>query len=272
MLVPLILILSNGLAVWAGLYAGLIWIPVVFFLSFAGLSLLATAVVWALTLPIDRDTPRQEDSPFYRKLAMVSIQALIQLLQVRIYMKGTEKLPREGRFLLVCNHNFAADPGILLHALPDCQLAFISKKENRDLFIVGRIMHAMLCQTIDRENDRAALKTILECIRLIKEDKASIAVFPEGATNSDNDLHPFRPGVFRIAQKTKVPIVVCTLRGTRDILKNGLRLKPTDVHLHLLRVIGPEEYEGMKTTEISDLVWSIMSDDLGPESVLPGNE
>lgn len=273
MLVPLILILSNGLAVWAGLNFGLLWIPVVFFLSFAGLVLLTTGVVWALTLPIDRDTPRQEDSPFYRRLAMICIRALIQLLQVRIYIKGTEKCPREGRFLLVCNHNFAADPGILLHAFEDVlerpQLAFISKKENRDLFLVGRLMHAMLCQTIDRDNDRTALKTILECIRLIKEDKTSIAVFPEGATNSDNYLHPFRPGVFRIAQKTKVPIVVCTLQGTRDILKNGLRLRSTDVFLHLVRVIGPEDYEGMKTTELSDLIWGIMKEDLGPECIPP---
>lgn len=251
-----------------GWFAGLDWLwmlPLTLLGSFAALILLATAFLWAACQFIDTDKTREEDSPFYRKLAAVYIEALIQLLQVRVHTEGLEKTPKEGRFLLVCNHIFVADPGILLHYFKGSQLAFISKKENRSLFVVGKIMHAMLCQCLDRENDRAALKTILECIRIIKEDRASIGVFPEGATNSDNHLYPFRAGVFKIAQKCKVPIVVCTLEGTRDIIRNGLRLKHTDVKLHLVDVIQPEEFGGLKTTEISDRVWQMMKNDLGEE-------
>ena len=268
MLVNIILILSAVLCVLIPDFSGYSWlwtVPLTFVCSFAALALLATFFLWLACRFIDTEKPRNEDSPFYRSLAAVYIQALIQLLQVRVSAEGLEKTPKEGRFLLVCNHIFVADPGILLHYFKDSQLAFISKKENRSLFVVGRIMHAMLCQCLDRENDRAALKTILECIRILREDKASIAVFPEGATNSDNHLHPFRPGVFKIAQKTKVPIVVCTLQGTRDIIRNGLRLKKTQVRLHLVEVIRPEEYEGLKTTEISDRVWELMRDDLDGE-------
>lgn len=259
---------SAGIAYFSGGFAGYGWLWILP-LSFAGLFLLLAAatvgIVWALCQRIDLDKPAEQDSPFYRKLASLCIEALIQLLRVRVHATGLEKIPTEGRFMLVCNHIFAADPGILLHALPGSQLAFISKQENQNLFVVGRIMHAMLCQCIDRNNDRSALKTILECIRIIKADQASIAVFPEGATNSDNRLHPFRPGVFKIAQKCNVPIVVCTLQGTREILKNGLRLRPTDVRLNLVTVIPPEEFEGLKTTEISDRVFAIMESDLDEE-------
>lgn len=249
-----------------GLSVSLFWmVPLCFAGSFLVLALISVAFLWGACQLIDTDKPRSEDSPFYRKLAAVYIEALIQLLQVRIHSEGLEKCPKEGRFLLVCNHIFIADPGILLHCFPDSQLAFISKKENRSLFVVGRIMHAMLCQCIDRENDRAALKTILECIRIVKEDKASIGVFPEGATHSDNHLYPFRPGVFKIAEKCKIPIVVCTLQGTRDIIKNGLKLKGTDVRLHLIDVIQPEEFAGMKTVELSDRVYEMMKNDLDEE-------
>lgn len=272
MLVKIIALLSCLAAVLVcalcGGFASLGWLwmlPLTLAGSFVILTLTATFLLWALCQPIDTGTPREEDSPFYRKLAAVYIEALIQLLQVRVHTEGLEKTPGEGRFLLVCNHIFIADPGILLHCFKDSQLAFISKKENRDLFVVGKIMHAMLCQCIDRENDRAALKTILECIRIIREDRASVAVFPEGATNSDNHLYPFRPGVFKIAQKCKIPIVVCTLQGTRNIIRNGLRLKHTDVQLRLIDVIPPEEFEGLKTTEISDRVWQMMKDNLSDE-------
>lgn len=268
-LIALLSILAAALVcAFCGGFASLSWLwmlPLTFAGSFLLLILLYTLILWALCQRIDTDQPRQEDSPFYRRLAMITIQALIQLLQVKITAEGLEKTPKDGRFLLVCNHIFVADPGILLHCFPDSQLAFISKKENRSLFVVGRIMHAMLCQCLDRENDRAALKTILECIRIVKEDRASIAVFPEGATHSDNHLYPFRPGAFKIAQKCKVPIVVCTLEGTRDILKNGLRLKKSQVRLHLVDVIAPEDFEGLKTTDISERVWEMMRADLSEE-------
>ena len=136
------------------------------------------------------------------------------------------------------------------------------------MFVVGKLMHKMLCQRINRENDREALKTILSCIRIIKEDKASIAVFPEGGIKGGNVLHPFRHGVFKIALRTQVPVVVCTLWGTQDVFHNGLRLKPTDVQFHVLGVVEPETYKDMTTVELGHLVHDMMAKDLGPERVL----
>jgi 1-acyl-sn-glycerol-3-phosphate acyltransferase len=265
MLVDIVLILSVAACVLIPAMFGLNWLwagPLTFVCCFAGLGLLSVGFLWLACQCIDTEKPRKEDSPFYRWLAGVYVAALIRLLRVRITAEGLEKTPREGRFLLVCNHISVADPGIVLHCFKKSQLAFISKKENRSLFVVGKIMHAMLCQCIDRENDRAALKTILECIRIVKEDQASIAVFPEGGTNHDNRLHAFRPGVFKIAEKCQIPIVVCTIQGTRDIFRNFLRLKATPVRLRLVSVMEPEEFSGLKTTEISRKVWELMRDNL----------
>ena len=101
-----------------------------------------------------------------------------------------------GRFLLVCNHLHEIDPAVLLRAFPKSQLAFISKREVSNMFLVGKFLHKMLGQPINRENDREALKTILNCIRLLDEDKASVAVFPEGGIRGGHVLHPLRHGVF----------------------------------------------------------------------------
>ena len=152
------------------------------------------------------------------------------------------------------------------------QLAFISKRENSSMFLVGKLMHKILCQLINRENDREALKTILRCVDILKNDQASVAVFPEGYTSMDEKLHPFRAGVFKIALRAKVPVVVCTLQNTQKIFHNALRLRPTDVHLHLLEVIPVEEVERLTAVELSHRVHKLMADDLGPENVLQSEE
>ena len=239
----------------------------VFVGSWLGLAALAFLFLVVVSKAVDQNKEQEEDDPFYRRVAGLYIEVLIQALQARIKTSGLEKTPKDTRFLLVCNHQFVADPAILLHYFKDSQLAFISKKENRDMFAVGPIMHKMLCQCLDREDDRQALQVILKCIRIIKDNKASIAVFPEGSTNHDEYLHPFRPGVFKIAQKAQVPIVVCTVRNTRPIVHNGLRLKHTDVELKLLEVIPAESLKGRTAVDISEQVYKIMADDLGPEMI-----
>lgn len=228
--------------------------------------------VWLMCARVKMEELPEEDSPFYRTLANLVIEAIMTLVQARVHTRGLEKTPKEGRFLLVCNHINDMDPVTLLRYFRKSQLAFISKRENDEKFLVGPLMRKILCQPINRENDREALKTILNCIRLIKEDKVSIAVFPEGYTSMDGLLHPFRSGVFKIALKTGVPVVVCTLQNTQYIFKNAKKLKPTYVHLHLLGVINPEDYQGMTAVELGNRVHSMMAEDLGPDLVLPEKE
>ncbi|MBQ9166160.1 MAG: 1-acyl-sn-glycerol-3-phosphate acyltransferase [Oscillospiraceae bacterium] len=231
--------------------------------SFIVFWLLAALILWLICLPVDQTKPQTEDSPLYRKLAAVYISGLIRLLRIRIHTKGLEQIPTDGRFFLVSNHLFIADPAFLLHVFPRSQLSFVTKKENQKLPFVGPIMHKILCQPIDRNNDRASLKGILNCIKIIQEDKASVAIFPEGGTSKDGKLHHFRAGAFKIAQRTKVPVVVCTLQNTRPIFHNALRFRPTDVELHLVKVIQPEEYAGMNTVQMTDMAYEIMLEDLG---------
>ena len=253
----------------SGGFASLAWLwllPVGFLGSYLGLFLVAFLFFWISSSIIDIEKGSSE-SPFYRRVAMIYIQAALTILGMRIHTKGLEKVPAQGRFLLVCNHQQMADPGVILACLKKSQMAFISKQENMTMPVIGKFMHKIMCQLMDRENDREALKTILKCIELIKEDKVSIAVFPEGYIKPDRKLHHFRHGVFKIAQKTQVPIVVCTLQNAQYVFKNGLRLKPTHVHLHLVDVIQPEEYAGLSTVELSTRVYEMMARDLGPENV-----
>ena len=242
-------------------------LPAGFAGSFLVLLLLAFLFLLYLCKRVDQNVEQEKDDPLYRKVTNLYIQSLIPVLRVHVKLKGGEKLPAEGRFMLVCNHTSITDPIMLIYAMPKSQLAFISKKENSDMFIIGPMMHKLQCQLINRENDKEALKTILRCIQILKEDKASIGVFPEGGINDDLKFHHFRPGVFKIAQKTKVPIVVCTLKGTKDVLPNLTKLKRSDVLVSVLTVIPPEEFEDVTTVDLANRIHKIMADDLGPDEV-----
>ena len=236
--------------------------PLLFAGLWLGLVLLAFLFLVLWCLPISLDQPVEADSKADRRVLYLYEELALTLLQVKIHTTGLEKLPQEGRFLLVCNHLSLLDPLILHIYTKKSQLAFISKRENDRLFIVNKLMHKTLCQPINRENDREALKTILKCVDILEQDKASIAVFPEGYTSRTGHLQPFRNGVFKIAQRAKVPIVVCTLRGTAPIFRNAAHLRRTHVYLDLLEVLPASQLKG-PTKDIGDHVFATMAQNLG---------
>ena len=256
-----------GVLVWA--ITGTLWLlPVTALGCFLVLAALGFAFLLILCKRVDQNVPQEDDDPLYRKVTNLYIRSVLPVLRIHVSKQGVEKMPRDGRFMLVCNHCSLFDPIGLLCCLPEFQLAFVSKKENADMFVIGPMMHKLLCQLINRENDREALKTILRCIQIIKEDKASIAVFPEGGILSeDGKLHHFRPGVFKIAQKANVPIVICTLKNTLNVIPNLLRWKRSDVQMTVLEVIPPEEIKGVTTVDIAERCYNVMAADLGPDLI-----
>lgn len=265
------LLTAVGICAGTGAFYTLSWLwvlPVSFAGAFLGLLLLLFLLMLIMAAAVDMEKPQEKDSAFYRTVVMGMIHLVVPLLRVRIVEKGMEQAPKEGRFLLVCNHLHEIDPVVLLRAFPKSRLAFVSKREVDHMFLVGKFLHKMLGQPINRENDREALRTILNCIQILDDNKASVAVFPEGYVSSDKLLHPLRNGVFKIAQRAKVPVVVCTLRDTHKVLKNALKLKPSTVEMRLVGVLGVDQITGKTAVQIGDMVYKMMADDLGPELVL----
>lgn len=259
-----------GLCLFADAFSGLAWLwmlPAGFAGCYILLILLLCILILIMTACVDMDKSQEKDNAFYRAVVHGIISVAVPLLRIRIHNQGFENKP-EGKCLVVCNHLNDLDPAFIFNALPEKKLAFISKREVDDMFVIGKFLHKLRGQPINRENDREALKTILNCIRIIKENDASVAVFPEGYVSMDKKLHPLRHGVFKIAQRAGVPIVVCTLRNTHHIFSNVKRLKPTDVYLHMVGVIPAEELKGVTAVEIGERVYNMMAEDLGPELVL----
>lgn len=229
-------------------------VPVLFLAFFVGFLLLQFAALFIMILTTNLNKP-PKGTKFFKFLLKESLPIIIKLALVKINAEGVEKLPEDGRMLFVCNHRHDFDPVILLTVFKNVELSFLGKKEIwTEKPIIARVMHLIRSLPIDRENDREAAKTIIQAIRLIKDDISSVAVFPEGYTNfTEDELLPFRNGCLKIAMKTSVPIVVCAMTDT-ELLGKRIFRRRSKVDMCLVDVISPEVYEGMNTTELGDLI------------------
>lgn len=190
---------------------------------------------------------------FFRFLIKTGLPTLLWLAGVKVDARDIDKIP-DGRVLVVCNHQHNFDPVIIINAFPKAHLSFIGKKEIfTEMPFACRAMHLLECLYIDRENDREAAKTIIKAIKLLKEDKTSIGLFPEGYVSKTDELQPLRNGSLKVALKSQVPVVVCVLDGTKNMAKSLFRRRST-VHFRLLDVITPDMYEGMNTMELGDII------------------
>ena len=177
---------------------------------------------------------------------------------MRIHTSGIEKLQKE-RFLIVSNHLSAFDPIVTVWALRRTPTAFITKPENLRIPMAGPMIYRANYLPIDREDPRAAMKTVQTAAALLKNDVVSVGVYPEGTRNRTPEagLLPFHNGVFKIAQKAEAPLAVAVIRGTESIGRN-LPWRHTDVYLEIRKVIPAAELGG-STAAIGARVQEILT-------------
>lgn len=220
----------------------------------AALFVIYLAVLAIAPLFVDTKKEYDKDSRFFRFLLYSSTAIGMRIMRLHFHVSGIEKLPKDSRFLLVGNHLSNFDPIIEWHILRKFGLAFISKEGNFKIPIWGRIIRKCCFLSIDREN---AMRTINKAAELIRADEVSVAVYPEGTRSKSGELLPFHNGVFKIAKKAGVPIVVAMIKNTNQIAKNYPWHK-TDVYLDFVTVIGCDEVRANTSGEIGDKVHEIM--------------
>lgn len=223
----------------------------VFLVVFALMHGVYVTVWWLLTLPVDRTKPIEKQNPMAREACRGVGRFLCLYGGVRPHISGEEKLPTDSRFLFVCNHKSMFDPLMVIGYLYKWNISFISKPSNLKIPMVGDIAYNAGYLPIDRENDRAALKTILTAADYMKRDVCSIGIYPEGTRSKTGEMLPFHHGSFKTAQRANVPIAVACVRNSEKV-KKRLFLRPTDVYLDILEVIPAEKVKAMSTAELSD--------------------
>lgn len=224
-----------------------------------GLSAVAAAVfIYILLLIVcaaivDTNEEYTRHSRFYRFLLTSSTAIGLKLVRIKLHVTGMEKMPQNGRFLMVCNHRSKFDPLISWRVFSKYQLSFVSKPENFKVPIWGRLIRRCCFLAIDRESPRRSMETLNKAAELIKRDEVSIGIYPEGTRSKSDELLPFHNGIFKVAKKANVPIVVTAIRGTEKIAAN-YPLHRSQVYLDVIEVIDADYVGSHRTLEIGGRV------------------
>ena len=219
-------------------------------LGFAALNILFVIFWVAVAQTVDDTKPIERQKPIYRRGVAIIAGWLCWWARVRVKLSGADKLPKEERFVLICNHRSGFDPVVTAAKLRDYNLGFISKPSNLKLPFIGKLAYGAGFLPIDRENDRAALKTILTAADYLKKDFCSIAIYPEGTRSKTGALLPFHAGSFKIAQKANVPIVIACVSGT-DQIRHRWLFRSTTAELTILELLPAERVKTMSTQELA---------------------
>ncbi len=168
-------------------------------------------------------------------------QQLMAKLNITIQVQNPEKIPAEGKFLVLSNHRGIIDPVIVELALAESGLfgLWIAKKELYNSPFFGMFVRNAGAILLDREQSQMA-GFFSEIKSAVKEGN-SILIFPEGTRNkSENSLIDFKEGFRIIALKNRLPILPIYIETHTDkALGKALQKSSADeTHQTINVVIG----------------------------------
>ena len=131
----------------------------------------------------------------------------------RLRVRNIGSIPATGPAVIVCNHVSFVDALVIMAA---------SRRPIR--FVMDHhIFRKPLLRFIFRESRAIPIAPAKEDLRMMErafdlvaealEAGELVGVFPEGHITHDGEIHPFRPGIARILERTPVPVVPMALRG-----------------------------------------------------------
>ncbi len=262
----LILLFAVIAAIATGLFAyfvnTVVWQLMLIFLGvFVAEHLVLILFYYLASLSVDLTKPLEKQNRFCRSASGQLIGLACAYCSVHPKIYGAEKLPNNERFLLICNHRSCYDPLVIMDKLRKYNISFISKPSIMKIPVVGRIAYGAGFLAIDRENNRNALKTILQASDYIKSGMCSMAIYPEGTRNREDSLLPFHAGSFKIAQKAGCPLVISSVSGT-DKVKAWRIFGGNKVCFNILEVIPAEKVKEMSTSELADYSSRLITESL----------
>ena len=116
---------------------------------------------------------------------------------------GSENIPKQGGFILACNHLSFSDP-VLLGLCIKRRLYFMAKVELFKNKFAGAVIRALGAFPVDRgAGDGKAIKTGEDIIR----EGNAMTIFIEGGRSKTGELMRPRSGCALVAQQMQVPVV-----------------------------------------------------------------
>lgn len=186
-------------------------------------------------------------------LARYIVRAMKTMGGIHTKAYGLENLPKEGGYMMYPNHQGKYDVFGIIHTHKN-PCSFVMDKDKSYTLFVKEAIDLLNGKRLDKKDVRQAITIINEVSEEVLSGRRYI-LFPEGGYefNNRNKVTDFKAGSFKIALKTKAPIVPVALIDSYRVF-NSFWWGPVKTQVHYLKPILFEEYGHMKTAEIAALV------------------
>ena len=161
-----------------------------------------------------------------KKLDLRTLYAitLMKKLNITVEVINKEKLPEDGKYLLLSNHKSILDPIVIEMALKDTKIRgfWIAKKELYNSFFFGIFTRNAGTVLLDRE--ASSMIPFFKKTKEVVSSGLSIFIFPEGTRNkTDSSLSEFKEGARVIALKNRLPMLPLYIRtNVNEVLKDAI--------------------------------------------------
>ena len=139
----------------------------------------------------------------------------------RLAIKGSEKLPAHGPFVLAANHCSHLDALALGAALTPRHRERAFPIAAGDVFFQSTVtsrFSAIMLNALPMWRKNCGPHALADLRRKLQEEKAIFIIFPEGGRSRNGSMMPFKHGIGMIVAETNVPVVPCGLVGTFEAL------------------------------------------------------
>ncbi|MEG1483636.1 lysophospholipid acyltransferase family protein [Clostridium sp.] len=183
---------------------------------------------------LDKEGKIKEKDALVHEFTRNWAKRLLKIIDIKVNVHGTENLPKDKNVLFVGNHQGNFDIPIYISSI-DIPKGFIAKIELTKILGIKTWMEYINCIFMDRSSIRKSGEAIVRGIKSLKNGK-SLVIFPEGTRSRGDKMGEFKAGSFKLATKSKVPIIPITMNGSYKIMESNSNKHLTsaivDLYIH----------------------------------------
>ncbi len=234
-----------------------LWFIAIWALIAILLAIITIVIIFVLMITL---APRKNPTGKIRHFVLRNaVNLFIAFYHVKLTLVGEENIPaQEETFVVYANHKSNMDP-LLIYSSLHRRLTAVGKKSLFQNWFMRNVKETFGAVALDRDNDREAIKQILQAIKDIKNG-LSMIIFPEGGIKSrdEEEMVSLRAGAYKLVTKSQATILPVSIIGSSEISKRK-RYKRKNVKIVVHKPIPYEEFKDMNTTEIGIKVEEIIN-------------
>ena len=164
-------------------------------------------------------------------MAVYALRSVLQLSLrglLRAYngfeVRGSEHLPADESFVMVCNHSSHLDALCLLASLPLRRMHRAFPAAAADYFFASvprTVFSVIAINGLPFDRTSRGSESLEVCRELLAEPGRILILFPEGTRSQSGVPGPFRSGIARLVAETPTPVVPCYLSGAYEAWPKG---------------------------------------------------